>query len=728
MFMKKFVVLLFISTIIGSALGQKKYFELDDIFNNKALKPDGLDALTPMGDGKHYTSLVSLNKDQAIVKYSYRSGKAVDTLVKASQLEEYQEDMKIDYYRFTPDESRILIGAFSEKIYRYSTRENNFIYDLKSKTLKLISPGGKQRYATISPDGKNIAYVRGNNLFVRNLKTNNETQVTTDGLSGQIINGATDWVYEEEFAFDKAFFWSPDGKKIAYYTFDESEVKEFSLTYYGDLYPNHESFKYPKAGEVNSKVSLHIFSLDPHSIIDVKIQGDYEYIPRIKWSANPGILTVQTMNRHQNELSFHSVDASTGISTILFEEKSDTYLEIDDDLTFLPDKKQFIWSSEKSGYKHLYLYNLSDGSEVKQITSGDWEVSEYLGYHSKKKVIYYISTEASELERNLYSVSISKGTKKLITPEKGTHSISFSTDYTYFIDQFTSANKPLQIGLYSRSGKKIRTIEDNQSFQDSLNAFALGKKEFFEFYTKDSTLLNGWMIKPPDFEEGRKYPVLMYVYGGPGSQTVTNSWGRHDHNLWYQLLAQQGYIIASVDNRGTGARGKKFRDCTYKQLGVLETSDQIEAAKYLSGLDYVDGRRMGIWGWSYGGYMSSNCLMQKDPVFRMAIAVAPVSHWKFYDSIYTERYMQTPKENKEGYEAGSPINKVGDLQGHFLLVHGGADDNVHPQNTYELVEALVQKNKQFDLFIYPNKNHGIYGGNTRRHLFTKLTDFVLENL
>ena len=561
-------------------------------------------------------------------------------------------------------------------------------------------------YATFSPQGDKVAYVLDNNLFIKDIKSGTITQVTSDGKKNHIINGASDWVYEEEFALVRSFEWAPDGEHIAYYKFDETHVKEFSMDLFkGGLYPTQEVFKYPKAGEENSIVKVYFYNLEKDKSTYIYTEKDYEYIPRIKWTNNPKVLALYGMNRHQNELDFVLANTEDGSNKILFTEKDKYFIDINDNLTFLP-QDNFIWTSEKDGFNHIYLKGL-DGSE-QQITNGNWEVTSFHGVDSDKMEIYFTSTEEGSINRTLYVQHLDTDIKTKLSTEKGTNNSSFSKGLKYYMNSVSTANSAPVYTLHTADGKKLKTLEDNTDFNSNMLEFNLTKKEFFTIKTEDAEL-NAWMIKPPNFDENKEYPLFMFLYGGPGSQQVTNSFGWTNY-YWYQMLAQKGYIVACVDNRGTGGKGAEFKKMTYKELGKYETIDQINAAKYFGKLNYIDANRIGIQGWSYGGYMSSLAITKGADVFSLAIAVAPVTNWRYYDNIYTERYMQTPQENASGYDENSPINHVDKLKGHYLLVHGSADDNVHVQNTMEMISALVNANKQFDLFIYPDKNHGIYGG------------------
>lgn len=704
----------------------KKELTLADIWKDGTFRAETVRGLRSMSDGTHYTVLERLENGNSLAKYTYQEGKKVQTLLQPSDLKFEGKILQIDDYEFSADEKKVLIATEVEAIYRRSSKAFFYVVDLKTKEIKQLSPKGKQLYADFSPSGEKVAYVQDNNLFYKDFANGEEVQVTTDGKKNKIINGASDWVYEEELELSQAFEWSPDGERIAFYRFDESAVKQWNMKVYDGLYPTNETFKYPKAGEENSAVEIKIYALATNSIHSVKLSADYEYLTSINWTKEADQLAVMSSNRHQNVLNINLVDAKDGSSEIIYTEKSDTYIEMPFHVHFTDDKNSFIILSEKSGFRHLYLHQIN-GKLKQQLTNGNWPVTEFYGLDSKNKKVFYQAAEKSPMDRNIYSVELNGKNKKRLSANDGTNNASFSSNFSYFINYHTTANTPDYISLYNSSGKEIRVLKNNETLTTKLAEYKLSKKTFFDFETSEGVKLNAWMIKPADFDETKSYPVFLTIYGGPGSQTVTNSWGGSNY-FWHQLLAQKGYIVVSVDNRGTGGRGVEFKKCTYKQLGKYETVDQIEAAKYFATLPYVDAQRIGVQGWSYGGYMSSLCILKGAAQFKAAIAVAPVTNWRYYDSIYTERYMQTPQENEEGYDDNSPINHVGKLEGNYLLVHGMADDNVHLQNTTEMISALVGADKQFDLFLYPNKNHGIYGGNTRYHLYKKMTDFVENKL
>tara|TARA_B100000795_G_scaffold149215_1_gene111758 strand:+ start:44713 stop:46896 length:2184 start_codon:yes stop_codon:yes gene_type:complete len=705
----------------------KEKITLEQIWASGMFRSESVYGLKSMNDGVHYTLLDNdRGSTQKINQYAYATGELLKTIVDLSNiaLEETKgAPFKVDGYSFSSNEKKLLFSTQTEKIYRHSTRSKYYVYDIATKKIELLS-ADKQRYATFSSSGNQVAFVRANNLFVKNLETGKELQLTSDGKKNEIINGATDWVYEEEFAFDKAFFWSPTGNSIAYYKFNESAVKEFNMPIYGTLYPQDNPFKYPKAGEKNSTVQIEVANIISGNISTYSPEANVEYIPRVKWSKTDDALIIYTMNRHQSNLKLINYNPTEKSSSVLYEENNDAYIDITDNFYVVGANKGFIFTSEKSGFNHLH-YQSWNGSKNFQITKGEWEVTDVYGFEENSGTIYFQGAKNSPMNREVYKTSIKGSGPQKLTPLAGWNNATFSSGFKYFINYHSTVSSPSYISLHKNSGKEIRVLKDNTVLNLTLTKCDISKPEFLTIPVNGETL-NAYMIKPSNFDPSKKYPVLMYVYGGPGSQTVKNSWGGANY-LWYQMMAQKGYIIVSVDNRGTGARGQKFKKLTYKQLGKYETEDQISSAKWLAGQSYVDASRIGIWGWSYGGYMSSLCLFKGNDIFKTAMAVAPVTNWKYYDSIYTERYMQTPEENS-GYDENSPITHVDSLKGNYLLVHGTGDDNVHFQNSIEMVTALQKANKQFDFMMYPNKNHGIYGGNTRLQLFQMLTNYVEENL
>ena len=715
---KNITFLLAFFLVSGTLLAQQN-ITVEDIYSG-TFSTEGLQSLNSMKNGEEYLVLNrNADRSQTVDKYSYETGEKIATLVSSNDIR-----LPIRNYILSEDEQQMLIVSQRIPIFRRSANSMVHIYNLNTKTLTPLSDN-LVRSASFSPDGKKVGYVYENNLYYKDLTNGQTVQVTNDGVANKLINGVTDWVYEEEFSLVRAYEFSPDGEQIAFISFDENEVPEFSMDVYGSgLYQQPYVFKYPKAGEKNSIVALNVYDVNSKTrkVVDLKRKEEF-YIARINYSPT-GQLAAQVLNRNQNVLDFYNVDMN-GNASIAFTEKDDAYVDVTDDLTFLEDGS-FLWTSEKDNWRHIYLYDAS-GEEKRQITSGDWDVTSYYGYDPKSKRIYYQSTEDGSINRGIYSISLKAKGKKKLSSQLGSNSASFSDNFTYFINTYSSANRPPVYTLNkAKDGKQVREIQNNNDLLVKLEDYQLSPKQFSTINVNGNDL-NMYMMKPLDFDPTKKYPVLMFQYSGPGSQQVANSWyGANDY--WHSMLANEGYIIACVDPRGTGFKGADFKKITQKELGKYEVEDQIQAARQLSAMDYIDADRIGIWGWSYGGFMSSNCILKGADVFSTAIAVAPVTNWRYYDTIYTERYMTTPQENASGYDENSPINHVEKLKGNYLLVHGSADDNVHVQNTMQMIEALVQANKQFDWAIYPDKNHGIYGGNTRIHLYNKMTNFIKENL
>lgn len=714
-------------------LHAQKTIALEDIYKNNTFKTEYANGGISMNDGEHYMTFGATadeKKEAALIKYEYKTGKAVAVLFRLSELipEGKTDPVELEDFNLSPDETKVLIAADQEQIYRHSTKETNYIFDLKTKKMTPLSGNGKQRLAKFSPDGKKVSFMRDNNIYIVDLATNKETQVTTDGAWNKIINGGTDWVYEEEFALENGLYWSPDSKKVAYYRFDETRVKEFQMTMYNTgLYPQPYSYKYPKAGEENSIVTVHIYDLATNQSIPVNVGAETDqYIPRVMWTKDPNTLAFLRMNRLQNKEELLFANANDGISRVIYTEISDTYLEVYDPIVFLADGKSFLWTSDMDGWVHEYQIG-TDGKVIKQITKGEWDITDVYGFDAKTNTLFYQSDEGNATQRIVYSIKLDGSNKKKLSSKAGSNMPTFSEGMKYFINMYSNANTPFYITVNSADGKEIKVLQDNSKLQQTIAGYAFAKKEFFTVKNREGISLNGWMIKPNNMDATKKYPVLQVVYGGPGSNMVVDTWAGNAL-YWHQLLAQQGVIVVAVDNRGTEYRGAAFKKCTYGQMGKLESADQIDVAKYLGTLPYVDKSRIGIWGWSYGGYMSSLCLAVGADVFKMAIAVAPVTNWRFYDSIYTERYMGLPKDNAKGYDEYSPVNNMDKMKGKLLLIHGTGDDNVHFQNSVELVNVLVDKNKQYEFYMYPDRNHSIRGGNTSLHLYTKMTNFIQTNL
>lgn len=731
--MKKIFILCIVLSGFLNAFTQpeKKPITIEDLWKNYTFSPEGVPGFTSLSDGRFY---VAVDKGKNLLKYEFKTGKVIDTIVTVDRIND-QRIKNLGNYELSANEDKILLYINARTIYRYSFTADYFVWDLKQKKLIPVSENGQQRLATFSPDGSKIAFIRDNNLFIKSFSNNEEIKITQDGKFNAIINGASDWVYEEEFGLKKAFSWSTDSKYLAYIRFDESKVKEYSILFYkasnpelteNALYPMVYTYKYPKAGEANSIVSVHIYHVETQKTIQANTGEETDqYIPRIKWIPGDEKLCIYRLNRLQNKLELLKTDITTGKSEVFITETNACYIDekILNSVTFINNAKNVLLLSERDGYMHIFLYN-ADGTLKNQVTKGNWDVTDFYGYDAKSNRIFYSSSEVSPLQRIVYSIKPDGSDKKQLSAGNGTNRMNFNADYTYFINRFQTANEPPLITLHEISGKLVRVLEDNKKLKDTLQYYQYSKKEFFTFKTSEGFDLNGYMIKPWNFDPAKKYPVLMTQYSGPNSQEVTDVFGIE----WDHVLACEGYMVVCVDGRGTGARGERFRKITYLQLGKYETTDQIETARYLKTLPYVDSTRIGIWGWSYGGFMTLLCMTRGSAEFKAGIAVAPVTNWRYYDNIYTERFMRTPQENPDGYDQNSPINHASGLKGKLLIIHGDVDDNVHPQNTMEMVDKLVQENKQFDMFIYPNRNHSIYGGNVRYHLFTKMNRWILENL
>ena len=728
---KLFMCVAFAMLAAGSgAFAQTQNITLEDIWTKGTFRPKGIGSIRSMADGEHYLSM----SRTGIAKYSYLTGEKVDDLCLFNT-----PDMKrkakplppFEGYAMSADEQKILLSAGFEPIYRHSGVSDYYLYDIKGKTFTLLSVNGKQRLTTLSPDGTKVAFVRDNNLYWMDLATLEEHAVTTDGKVNEIINGTTDWVYEEEFAITQGFQWSPDSKKIAYMRFDESKVKEYNMQMWGALYPEDYRYKYPKAGEDNSKVGMWVYELGtakPSRIAST--DKTWEYIPRFQWTPS-GTLAYMIMNRLQNHMQI-----LTSEGKMLYDEQDNAYVEVPDTWQFITvgkgkkAKEQMLITSERDGYRHIYLYDIQ-GNMVKQVTSGNWEVCDVPGIDLKNQRLYYTSREHGAINKSLFVIGLDGKKKQWLdrNHDFGTVNATFSTGCKYYIQTWSDANTAPHYTLHDANGKQIKVLQDNAELQQKMADYGTGEKFFSTFTTSTGTELNCYMITPHNFDRSKKHPVLIYVYGGPGNQQVSNSYGYSDY-YWYHMLAEKGYVVFCFDGRGTGGRGAQFKKQTYKDLGRMECEDAIEAARWLGQQTWVDKERIGIWGWSFGGYLSTLSLLKGNDVFKMAIAVAPVMNWRYYDNIYTERFLGLPKDNAKGYDDNSPLNFADRLQGNYLLIHGTGDDNVHFQNSAEMVEKLENAGKQFEFRIYPNKNHSIYDatGNTRLNLYQLMTDFILRKL
>jgi len=726
------IVSCFFSVLYTEAQNGTKKFEFDDFFKNYTFSSMGARGLRSMKDGENYVA--SEGRGTKLAVHSYETGETVKTLLDLKAIN-HEKLASFSDFTLSQDENKVLLMTDREAIYRRSFTANYFVYDFVKQVLTPVSDNGKQQLATFSPDGGKVAFVRQNNLYYVDLVSGMETQITTDGKFNFVINGAPDWVYEEEFEFNKAFEWSPDGKYIAWMRFDESKVPEFSMTMFQGtepsldehrLYPGVSTFKYPKAGEPNSIVTVHCFNIETGTVstMDIGTETDI-YIPRIRFTKEADKLAILRLNRHQNHFEILIANPADGKSQVMFDETNKYYFDEKylDDIKFLNDKLHFILMSERDGWAHIYIFDMQ-GKLVSQVTKGDYDVMSVNGCDEKNKLVYFTSAEPTPYQRENYSIRWDGTGKRRISERTGTNSISFSEGFKYYTIKFSSVQTPTISTVYNAKGKEVRVLDDSKKLNETLKDYKFGYRQFFSFTTSENVQLNGWMLKPSDFDATKKYPVFLTQYSGPKSLSASDSWDLG----WEDYLAQLGYIIVSVDGRGTGGRGEAFGKMTYLQLGKFETIDQVEAAKYLGTLPFVDASRIGIWGWSFGGYITALCMVKGDGVFKTGIAVAPVTNWRYYDNIYTERFLRTPQENPEGYDENSPLNFADGFKGNLLVCHGLADDNVHVQNTLEFTERLVQAGKQFEMQLYTNRNHGIYGGNTTYHLFTRMTNFLLEKL
>lgn len=715
----------------------KQTLELQDVLSGR-LRPQGIRNVVPTVDGEHYTQMNQ--EGTQITKYSFKTGSAVEVLFDVTKARECNLK-SFDSYQFSPDGSKLLIATKTRSIYRRSYQAVHYIYPLKrneagettNNVLEPLSDGGPQQVPVFSPDGNLIAFVRENNIFlVKLLYGRSESQVTEDGKTNEIINGIPDWVYEEEFSYNRALEFSADNTMLAYVRFDESAVPSYSFPLFAGEAPRYEAFsdypgeytyKYPKAGYPNSKVEVRTFDIKSKVIRTLKVPVDADgYIPRIRFTNDPNKLAVVTLNRHQNRLELYFADPRSTLCKLALRDENPYYISEDvlDNIRFYPEN--FTFMSDRDGYPHLYWYNMN-GNLVKKITSGSFEVKQFLGYDPTEGAFYYSSNEESPMCQAIYKTD-RKGKSIKLSQQKGTNQAIFSPTMKYYLNTYSNLNTPTQITLNDQSGKVLKSMVTNEKLQQKLAELQIPQKEFFTFKTAEGTELNGWMMKPANFSPSSRYPVLMFQYSGPGSQQVLD----HFTITWDTYMASQGYLVVCVDGRGTGGRGREFQKNTYLSLGVKEAKDQVYAAQYLGTLPYVDKNRIGIWGWSYGGYTTLMSMSEGTPVFKAGVAVAAPTDFRFYDTVYTERFMRTPKENAEGYKATSAFTRAHQLSGDLLLVHGMTDDNVHYQHATEYAEHLVQLGKQFDMQIYTNRNHGIAGGNTRLHLYTKLTNFFNTHL
>ena len=783
---------LFVGSAISSSWAQSttpsNTLTLESIFKDPSLypKPGNFGEFAP--DGKHFIEL-KLEEPQPSDKKTSNSPIAWSLIKKDIEGKSNTPIVLFDAhwfdktppqgsYEISSDEKFMVVQYEMQQVYRHSFTAKCYVVDLQNHKITYIPE--RMRYPTLSPDNKRLAYVKNNNVFIYDLLAAKETQITTDGEENKIINGAVDWVYEEEFTMDNGMRWSPSGNFIAFYHFDESKVKEFSMDMFNSksLYPSQTQWKYPKAGEDNAKVDVHVYSLNDNQTRIAKTNSERDqYLPRIQWTQNDQFLSIQRLNRWQNHWELLFCNPINGNCDLILEEVDSAYVEITDNLTFIPKTTQFIYSSEKSGFNHLYLHDYSECIEKgnvspncaatqrysKALTSGPFDVIRFLGYVDATKSIVYSSSEQSMIDDHVYCIGLNGKGKKRLTEPGFNYNVSLGPNAIYYTEsRSNNSNSPIVEHRIKRmDGKWSKDVELNSAWSEKMKSLNLGQVKFDEYATDSSVTgywktefwhlaaQNGWDAKtaiaqyeihqqllnkqitytiyPPNFDASKKYPVLMFVYGGPGSNQVRNQFGSRNF-FYHQYLASQGYLISVVDNRGTGRKGAIFKKSTYLELGLLESTDHAYAAKQMAKLSYVDSSRIGIWGWSFGGYMSSSAITKHSDVFKAAVAVAPVTHWKFYDNIYTERYLRRPIDNPLGYENNSPLNFTDGIKGNYLLIHGTGDDNVHWQNSAEMINAMIKSGAKYDSEVYPNRNHGIGDRAASFHLYRRMTNFILEKL
>ncbi|WP_080905481.1 S9 family peptidase [Parabacteroides sp. Marseille-P3160] len=700
-----------------------KRIDLKEVTDGAFNQISSIGELRSLPDGEHYTVL---NKDRnRIVKYSYRTGQPVDTLFDVKTARECTFD-KIEGYDISSTGYRILVWNEKEPIYRHSFRAMVYDYDVRRNLVKPLSESKEKiMIPTFSPDGRMCAFVVNNNIWLKKFDYDSEVQITKDGVPNQIINGTTDWVYEEEFGITNLMAWAPNSEYLAFVRFDETEVPEYSMQIYGEnYYPGFYNYRYPKAGEKNSKVTLHSYSIETKDIktLTLPVKEEY-YIPGITFTTNPDQLAVMTLNRTQNQFNLYYTNPKSGVSRLILNDQSETYIDSEwlNSIRFY--NTGFTYVGEKDGYAHVYLYSPT-GVLLRQVTSGNWDVTRLLGWDTETGAVYYESAEESPLRRSVYRID-TKGKKTKLSTQEGTNAADFSANFAYYVNRYSNVREPMQITVHeTKTGKVLRTLQDNAALKQKLAGYRYSPKEFFTVETASGFELNAWIVKPKDFSESKKYPVLMVQYSGPNSQEVLDKYNFG----WEQYLAGNDILVVCVDGRGTGARGVGFRKSNYLRMGELESRDQVEAAQALAKLPYVDGKRIAIWGWSFGGYNTLMSMSVGNGTFKAGIAVAPPTDWRYYDTVYTERYMRTPQENQKGYDATSPIKLAANLQGRLLLVHGTADDNVHFKQSMDYAESLVQAGKQFEMQFYRDRDHGIHGGNTRYHLYTRMSNFLFDHL
>ncbi len=730
-YMKKILFMCVTIITVSAQIFAGEPISLKD-FTDNAFAAKRISGVNPLKGTSEYAQMSSDSKK--IVKYSFKTGKETGVLFDVADTKGVSIN-DFEGYKIS-DDGRILIQTNTKRIYRRSYKADFYLYDIRNKTMKKLSEKGLQQIPTFSPDGKHIAFVRDNNIFITDGKT--EKQITTDGKFNEIINGVPDWVNEEEFGFNNALAWSSDGKTLSWIRYDESKVKTYSLqTFMGSkptrkeftVYPGEYAYKYPKAGEDNSKVTVWAHNLINGKTLQYQLPLDTDgYVPRVKTFPRENQILIYTMNRHQDMLNLYVSNPLTGTCRLLIKENVPKYVKEEAMEGISIMKNCILLPSDRDGYMHLYLYSL-EGKLIRQIEKGAYDVTKVYGYDEKTGSTYFQAAGKTPMQRETY-VADKHGKVSCLSLKDGWNDAVFSGDYKFFLNTWSDRNHPYVYTIYDNRGKMIREVLNNDTLLANIVKYDIPTKEFFKFTTSEGIELNGWMMKPSDFDENKKYPVIMHQYSGPGSQQVIDSWSigsMGNGGIFDAYLSQKGFIIVSVDGRGTGGRGAEFEKCIYQRLGDLESKDQVEAALWLGKEKYVDAGRIGIWGWSFGGFNTLMSMSEGRNTFKAGVSIAPPTNWRYYDTVYTERYMRTPQENPDGY-ATNPIERVGKLNGKLLICHGIADDNVHIQNAYEYSEALVQADKDFKENFYTNRNHSIYGGNTRNHLLRQVAEWFINNL
>lgn len=733
--MKKLAVMCAAILLAASSSNAQERIGLKQITDGE-FRAQTISGIDPIQGTDQYAQIKEGGKQ--IVRCSFKSGEETGVLFDVDNTQG-ERISSFDGYIMSPDGTRMLICTNRKPIYRRSYKADFYIYTIKSRKLEKLSDDGSEQIPTWSPDGQQVAFVRDNNIYlVKLLYDNALSQVTTDGKFNSIINGLPDWVYEEEFGFNSALAFNADGTMLCWIKYDESQVKTYSLQLYKgmdpakeqyEVYPGDYSYKYPKAGEDNSKVSVWSYDIKSRKTrqLDIPLDAD-GYIPRLKSTSDPNRMIVYTMNRHQDVLNLYGVDPRSTVSHLLIRESVPKYVKEEAMSGTLIGKRHILLPSDRDGYMHLYIYDMN-GQLQRKVGDGNFDITAVYGYDEENGDVFYQAALPTPHDRQIM-VTHKNGRTERLSAKEGWNSAIFSGDYQYFVNTWSDANTPYTYTVCNRSGKTLSTRVDNKELKEKIQRYGWTKKEMFSFTTSEGVRLDGWMVKPANFDPSKKYPVIMFQYSGPGSQEVENSWaiGSMGNGGAYDMyLAQQGFIVVCVDGRGTGGRGAEFEKSIYLTMGDKESKDQVETALYLGTLPYVDKDNIGIWGWSFGGFNTLMSMSEGRNVFKAGVAVAPPTNWRYYDSIYTERYMRTPKENANGY-GDNPIARADKLHGALLICHGTADDNVHPQNSFEYAEALVQADKDFKENFYTNRNHSIFGANTRNHLLRQIAEWFETHL